>query len=234
MPSRRYSRSRSSYLIEFFIIIAGIMVSFLLNEWRENSNIEDKKAHLLVDINNDLYTDSVIMEQMIRFYEIAVKSHDSLLYNRENLVNKDSLDWYLDHFTSYFPFRENKTSFSRILNDQQLSIDKEDSLIQRFMNLHNYVYPTIHEWLYIEKDFVLNKALPYMDENAPFVYPAPPHKSFDGSVFYELRKKDVFMNYLKSGKVYKESNLLIAKGNFNYIKMLKSDFNKAIQQSTEE
>mgnify|MGYP001591003432 FL=1 len=67
----------------------------------------------------------------------------------------------------------------------------------------------MEDWLYVEKEFVLNTALPYMDQNAPFIYPSPVNYSFQGEVFYELRKQDEFMNYLKSGRVYKKSMLQI-------------------------
>ena len=227
-------RSKFSYFVELIIIIVGIMVSYLLNERRETNKIAEKKIHLISDINKDLYTDSLVLEQSLSFYKLVIKSHDSLLHDRSATFNKDSLNLYLDHFTSYYPFQENKTSYSRTLNDQNLSIEKEDTLLQTFINMHNYIYPNIHEWLGIEKEFILGTVLPYMDTNAPFIYPSPVQKSFDGEVFYTLRKKDAFMNYLKSGRLYKSSVLQVMEGTLNYLKVVKTKFNQAVKENAAE
>ena len=230
MP-KSFRKSKWSYFFEFIIIIAGISVSFILNEWRETKKVETKKEHLLIDINHDLYSDSLVLENMVRFYTTVARSHDSLLAKKEGIVNKDSITNYLDHVTSYYPFSETANTYKRINSDSELSIERKDSLIWFYLNLHNIVYPSMHEWLFVEKDFVLKTALPYMDRNAPFIYPSPVDKSFDGQVFYELRKEDEFMNYLKSGRVYKQSMLKVSYGVLRYIKHLKVLINNQIAEN---
>lgn len=228
------SRSKLSYFIEFLIIIAGIMVSFVLNEWRETKRIQEKKTHLLSDINSELKADSLLLEQAIKYYEKITKSHDSLLINRNKEMEIDSIDVYLDHFSSYFPFNETNTSFNKILNDQELTVEKEDTLIQYYVYLHNIIYPSLHEWYFIEKDFVLNIVLPYMDKNAPFIYPTPANKSFSGEVYYELKKKDEFMNYLKSGGLYKKTIKDINSRVLEYVKYVKVKINQNIKKNSKQ
>ena len=175
-------------------------------------------------------TDSILIDRAIKYYQVMIMSHDSLLLDRKKTFSKDSLDIYLDHFVSYYPFNETATTYKRVLSDQDLTIDSEDTLIQHYMNLHSIVYPNLHEWFFIEKDFVLNTALPYMDKNAPFVYPTPKRKSFDGSVFYTLRNDDVFMNYLKSGRLYKESTITSLTRVFAYVKYIKGKTHQYIAE----
>ena len=59
--SRSNSSNRFGLFADFVIIIAGIMVSFLLNEWRENRNKEEKKIILLTEIKQDLKADSLYL-----------------------------------------------------------------------------------------------------------------------------------------------------------------------------
>lgn len=191
-------------MAEFLIICTGIMVSFLLNEWRQRGDLEEKKELLIVEINKDLLKDSLILESTVKYYRDMLRSHDSLLLNLDKELDKDSLNIYVDHLISYIPFKETKVSYFKVLNDPELVLEEEDTLIERFMILRNLVYPSVHEWLEVEKSFVLEQLLPFMDENAPFIYPTPPQRSFDGSVFYDLRKSSHFMNMIKSGRLYKE------------------------------
>ena len=225
------------YFIEFIIIISGIMGSFLLNEWREGRKIDEQKDHLITDINKDLYTDSVLLDQAVSFYKMALRSHDSLLIHRNEELILDSLHVYLDHFISYYPFNETATTYQKILNNQNISINREDTIIEFYMSLHKQAYPNMHEWMYIEKDFIITQALPYMDANAPFMYPPPVGKSFDGRIYYELRKKDVFLNMVKSGRLYKESMLKVTSSMLAYVKFIKGkvvDELERVQKLSEE
>jgi hypothetical protein len=226
--SRTLRKSKWSYFADFIIIISGITVSFIVNEWRENKKLETKKEQLLVDINKDLYADSLVLQGTINIYKIMARSHDTLLEYRSGTLNPDSLTIFLDHFTSYLPFNATANTYKRINTDSDMTIERKDSLIWYYLNLHNVVYTRMEDWLYVEKEFVLNTALPYMDQNAPFIYPAPVNHSFHGEVFYELRKKDEFMNYLKSGRVYKKSMLQILQRGFDYLKFIKAQVREQV------
>ena len=81
--SRTLRKSKSSYFFDLIVIIAGITVSFIVNEWQESNKLEAKKEQLLVDINKDLYADSLVLEGTINIYKIMARSHDTLLeYHR--------------------------------------------------------------------------------------------------------------------------------------------------------
>mgnify|MGYP003654236634 CR=1 FL=1 len=229
--SRTFRKSKGSYFAEFLIIIAGITVSFIVNEWRASKKMENKKEQLLVDINKDLYADSMVLHRTIAIYEIMANSHDSLLKYRTGTLDSDSLTDFLDHLISYMPFNQTANTYKRINTDSEMTIERKDSLIWYYMNLHNIVYPGMKEFFYVEKDFVLNTVLPYMDQNAPFVYPSPVNRSFDGSVFYELRKEDEFMNYLKSGRVYKRSMVQVYQRGFDYLKFIKAQVREQINNN---
>jgi len=232
--SRYSNRSRPiSYFAEFFIISAGIMVSFLLNEWRQDSAVQDKKHSLLIEINNDLFKDSLMLESSMNMYKTMFRSHDSLLAHVNDKVEEDSLHGYIDHIISYVPFKETRISYQKILNDPELVIEEGDTLIEGFMVLHNLVYPGVHEWLDVEKSFVLNQLLPYMDEKAPFIYPTPIGRSFDGKVFYELRKESHFLNMLKSGRLYKQYLVQVCSQNLFIVSRLKKRISTYLEQQKE-
>lgn len=232
--SRIVRQSKWSYFAEFLIIIAGITVSFILNEWREQNKLEHKKEQLLLDINKDLFADSLVLEQTIAIYKMMARSHDTLLKYQTGTLNPDTLNLFLDYFVSYLPFNATANTYKRINSDPEMFIERKDSLIWYYLNLHNIVYPRLQDWFYVERDFVLQTALPYMDKNAPFIYPTPINRSFNGEVFYELRKKDEFMNYLKSGRVYKESMRQVYQQGFDYLKFIKSNIRKELTRRKEK
>lgn len=208
MKYRRPSNQRRgawTYFFEFLIIIAGISVSFLLNEWREGKKMEEKKVSLLQEISNDLANDSLQLSFSVKYYGLMLNAHDSLLNNLDKSFHSDSLDMYLDFVSSYFPFQETKSTFLKITNDPELVISQEDTLLEYFLAIHNQLYPHIHEWVSVDKGFVLQQVLPYMDLHAPFYYPPPENKSFQGKVFYDLKEENAFLNLLKSGRTFKSA-----------------------------
>lgn len=230
MRSFRRNSGRSSpfnWFMELLVIIAGITVSFILNEWREDKALQQKKDNLLTEVNYDLKQDSLLLTFSIDIYKKLLKAHDSLLINHQKDFNSDSLTAYIDAVVSYFPFQEKKKSHLKLMNDPELVLEKKDSLLERFLMLHGYNYHLLHEWIFIEKEFVVHQVLPYMDQNAPF-FVAPKGRLFDGEVFYDLRKKDAFLNFIKSGKVYKTYILNLLKSNLKVVKKLKTELNKEV------
>jgi len=230
---RNRGRRPIGYFAEFLIIIAGITVSFFLNEWRETKKAEQKKINLLHEISSDLKKDSVLLGYAVNIYKRLLVSHDSLLINYEKDINADSLDIYVDHIVSYFPFKETQNTFMKISNDPDLILNKSDTLIERFLLFHNQLYNMSREWTYIEKDFVLKQMIPYMDEHAPFLYPPPPNKSFQGEVFNTLKKEDPFMNLLKSGRSYKSVILQVNQSILAQVVQFKKQLDERLAQVEE-
>jgi hypothetical protein len=169
-------------------------------------------------------------------YRQMIASHDSLLRAREGTLPVDSLDLYLDQLISYFPFMPVKTAYYKLINSGDIHLDVEDTLLSNFVYLHQYNYQILEEWVDIERNFVLKQVLPYMDENAPY-RPAKPNPavqgldySFDGEVFYELRKEDEFMNLIKSGKVYKSAILQIYQQNLVFLDYYLKRLNRRLEK----
>ena len=74
----------------------------------------------------------------------------------------------------------------------------------------------------------------YMDQNAPFYYPPPQGKSFQGKVFYDLRREDAFMNLLKSGRSYKFYIFQIYKGSLQQVSAFKKQVDDYLKMREKE
>ena len=227
---RNGNRGSFSYLLEFVIIIAGIMVSFLLNEWRENNREQEKKYQLLLELNQDLAGDSVHLEASIKLYKGMLRGYDSLLKNPNAEFNEDSLNFYVDRVTSYYVFQGNKSTYLKLNNDPNIVLNKQDSLLETFLVIHDQLYRHLQEWSSIDKRFVLDQLLPYMDLHAPFYYPPPPMMSFQGKVFYELKKEDAFMNLLKSGRTYKGAMVQVLNSCLGTVSKFKQQIRAKLKQ----
>lgn len=226
---RNSNRGSVSYFLEFVIIIAGIMVSFLLNEWRENNRVAEKKYQLLAELNQDLAGDSAHLAVSIKLYQEMLRSYDSLLAHADAKFEEDSLNFYLDRVTSYYVYQGNKGTYLKINNDPNLVLNKQDSLLETFMVIHDQLYRHLNEWSSIDKRYVLDQLLPYMDLNAPFYYPPPPMMSFQGKVFYELKKDDAFMNLLKSGRTYKSAMVKVLENALNTVSQFKQRVSRKLK-----
>jgi hypothetical protein len=218
----------SSYLAEIIVIIVGITVSFFLNDWKESNNLKDQKSQLILDIQEDLRADSVYFSRLLYSYQLMGKSHDSLLAGRLDSFNRDSLTLFYDHVTTYLTFNRRTRSYNILSNNDDLKIQPKDTSLRMFMNLHNYVYRTLDEWLFMEKEFIFKEVNPYLNENSPFIVHDPENNSYSGDAFYELRKKDQFLNYLQTGKFYKEMITEVLVEGSMYLNKTKKSINQEV------
>tara|TARA_R110002096_G_scaffold83876_9_gene194196 strand:+ start:818 stop:1519 length:702 start_codon:yes stop_codon:yes gene_type:complete len=205
---RRFNRNGYNrpvgLFLEFLIILAGITVSFLLNEWRTEKKNKEHKLDLVAEIAKDLKIDSLKLEFSIKTYHLLIRGMDSLTEFESNKSQTDSLTLFLDFFVTYSTFKPQPTSYTKLLSDNELKLNVEDSLIDQFILLHNTTYDLLEEWNQIERMFVLEQALPYLNLNAPY-YPTSGMATFDGKVFLDLRKENAFMNLLNTGKSFKRA-----------------------------
>ena len=185
----RSKRSFGSYLIELLIIVVGISISFILNDWRESRIIKEQKNQLVLDIQDDLRADSIFLSKMQLAYSKMLRSHDSLLNHLDDSIPEDSLNIYSEHLTNYYLFNTRTRSFDIISNNEELKINKQDTSIRMFMNMHNYVYKTLNEWLSIEKNFVLNTATPYKIKHSPYIPDKPEEGFYKGMPFMNLERE---------------------------------------------
>lgn len=198
-----YNRPVGLFL-EFLIILAGITVSFLLNEWRTEKKNKEHKHDLIGEIAKDLKIDSLNLEKSLKTYQLLIRGLDSLTAYESGKSLDDSLTLYLDFFVTYGTFRPQPTSYTKVLSDNDLKLTASDSLIDQFILLHNTTYILLEEWNQIERMFVLEEALPYLNHNAPY-YPTSGMATFDGKVFLDLRKENTFNNLLNTGKSFKKA-----------------------------
>lgn len=215
----------SSYLAEIVVIIVGITVSFFLNDWKEANSLKQQRNQLILDIQEDLRADSVYFSRLLSSYQLMAKSHDSLLAGRTDSLNRDSLTLFYDHVTAYLTFNRRTRSYNILSNNDDLKIQPKDTSLRMFMNLHNYVYRTLDEWLLMEKEFIFKEVSPYLNEHSPFIVHDPENNSYSGDAFYELRKKDQFLNYLQTGKFYKEMITEVLVEGSSYLHQTKKTIN---------
>ena len=150
-----------------------------------------------------------------------LSSHDTLLNNLNDSISEDSLSVYLEQLTNYFLFNSRTRSFDILSDNKDLNIKKQDTCIRMFMNMHNYVYKTLNECLLIEKSFIQNTASPYKTKHSPYIPDRPEEGYFKGNAFYELRKRDEFINILEDGYYHKELVLQVINEGVEYIKKTK-------------
>lgn len=65
----------TEYLLEIIVIVIGILVAFMLNNWNENRNKEKLVTEILLEVQNDLVVNIERADEVLLFY----KRKDSLI-----------------------------------------------------------------------------------------------------------------------------------------------------------
>ncbi|MEO1050692.1 MAG: hypothetical protein AAFX87_08695 [Bacteroidota bacterium] len=204
VPSRKWTE----YIVEFVVILFGIMFSFILNEWRLTRNARANEIGILEEIRMDLKVDSTEMAKQMVFFKTAIKAYGQLITADENYsaIPKDTLDLNIDLLVSYKVFPSQQKGYEKLKASDNLSELLKDELVPEIVDLYNSQYTLIKEWTYIDKVFVLETMIPFLNANAPFILPPNQKYLYDSEILKEMKNKDHFKNLVKTGLVYKQTS----------------------------
>ena len=193
------------YLIELCIIIFGITVSFILNEWREGKKIQQTNLNLLAQIHTDLAQDSMLIAQRIQSIEVLNDYALLLLDPSQKDQLTDSLNIALLTQLNVMTFEPVTIGFSTLSQTGSTHELQNQRLLRRISQLYTNQFAVIKEYGAIDRAYVVNSIFPYYAKHFPFApnFNYTRQYANDPETFLELTKDDEFLNLVQQNGIIK-------------------------------
>ncbi len=132
------------FIVELIIIVLGITISFLVNEWREQRQKEKLYLDYLASLDNDLKTDSAQIVSDLRSYN-EIQDYAVLLLTFDVSQNKPSPELIeaIEQVVSTVEFLPNKNTFEVLQSTGSFMLFKDKELAKLIVQLYQFEYPFI-------------------------------------------------------------------------------------------
>lgn len=164
------------YMAEVVILIFGISISFLLNEWRLNSQAQKEQIKLLEDFQSNLKADSAAISSIVKNLEMQQKASMALIQLKNKESFSDSIALNFLRTLSYSPFTPTQITYEQMKSLGASDLIENDSLANQLVSLYEVSYKNVSEWTEIDGAHVKETLIPYTSQHMPFAlylnYPA--------------------------------------------------------------
>ncbi len=166
--ARPKRKNLSYYLAELLILVLGISLSFILNEWRQERSERKLESELLTQFRENLILDSISLSAQVQSLDLRMKAAQNLLLVDESTPYTDTTARNLIFLMNFGAFYPTDITYQemRSLGNSRLISNKE--LLQEMIQLYQSDFDLLAEWVDTDRSFVLNDLLPYMNSNLPF------------------------------------------------------------------
>lgn len=190
-------------MIELVVLVAGITISFAVDEWRRER--EDRRAERRTweAIHEDLGADSVYLASRLDQLDEMVRAYDGLLSDPP----ADSIDRYMDRAISYVVFTPTQSAYRELQQLAGSRLIRNRALLADLTNAYNREYVRAAEWDAIGRDFVLERMIPYLDETAPYVEGTGGGLVATGMtpIYRSVASRDQFRNLTRTHRLFKSA-----------------------------
>ncbi|MFK7953572.1 MAG: hypothetical protein AB8B73_12055 [Ekhidna sp.] len=139
------SQKWPEYLLEILVITIGILGAYTLNNWNEDRKSVEKGREILVDVRENLESNTSQFKKDIGITREVINSIDIILNNiTVTKVYDESLNKHL-RFATYWETTRWKSSGYVALIDHGVDIVKSKELQESIIDLYEISYPEILE-----------------------------------------------------------------------------------------
>ena len=153
---------------DLFILVAGIMLSLLLNEWRENRIERGDETRIMEQLKEDLQQDTLILGIGQKSMEALGEFVDFLLSedakNPDSLVKANIMMWQI---SSFVPLPLQRTAFYELTYQNQNRNIRYPELISQTIDLHESRYAILDRTVNMHGDYLLEDIVPWLQYNLP-------------------------------------------------------------------
>lgn len=161
------------YLFELIVIITGISISFMVQNWRENQKNLETEQRVLHLILEDLSADSTAITNEIQLLEKTIKGQKRLLTFTDFESIADSVNTFLMMGTlNYSYVKKESIGYQALLQYEVLKNMANQDLARDILHLYSSTYPTLNEWEEIDKTLVMDQQIPYIRSKLSLTSPS--------------------------------------------------------------
>lgn len=158
-------------MLDFLVIVAGIMVSFLLNEWRQDEQDQRTEHRLLTSLRADLKADSLSLRSEIAELERITERGALLLDIERTPDDLDSIAILLSACASYTTFPVNDLTYREISTTGRAELIQDPELLRNIIELYERHWEVLREYQSIDKWLVLERFFPYLEAHISLADP---------------------------------------------------------------
>ncbi len=165
-PPKR--KNLSYYLAELLILVLGISLSFILNEWRQDRSERKLETELMMQFRENLILDSISLSAQIQSLDLRMKAAQNLLLVDESSPYSDTTARNLIFIMNFGGFYPTDITYQEMRSLGNSRLIKNKELLQEIIQLYETDFDLLAEWSNTDRAFVLNDLLPYMNRELPF------------------------------------------------------------------
>jgi len=151
------------HALEFFVIVAGIMVSFLLNDWRQERQDRRDEQRLLNDLLVDLRQDSLNLANEIAETMGILSRLERLARHAEQPIPQDSIPGILGPTLSYSRIPFQQVTYHAMRATGGMALIRDQDLLRDLLLLYEQQYFMLQELSDLDKRYALERIFPYVD-----------------------------------------------------------------------
>ena len=193
--------------LELIVLFIGITASLAANEWRQAIGRRGEERRALIGLRDDLRSDSAYLDGRLKVSAGMVAAYGRLLAPPADGPPVDSVDVFMDAAITYLTFARRDNTYEELKQTGRTDLIGNEVLRGMVINLYNRVYLNATEWDAINRQFVLERMIPYLDQEGPYVESAFEDGAATGfaAVYAAVRSDDRFRNLMRTNRLFKEA-----------------------------
>ena len=154
-------------VLELLVVVVGISASFALEEWRSDRENRSVERRAWAGVAAHLATDTLFLSGRARQLDAMIAAYDALITGR---APTDSVESYMDLTISYVNFVRTDFAYEELRRSSSARQVRNAPLLERMSRMYAAEYSLAAEWEAINRDFVLDRMIPYLEAEAPAPY----------------------------------------------------------------
>lgn len=193
------------YLSEILVIIIGITLSFVFDEWRSGRKDRRDESGYLRLLAEDLTSDTAVLGAYISMEKEAIRCTERLANFSSAEEVRDSLFYLLDRCASYVEFAPSNSAYEELRQTGKTTLLRDAALRRGIFILYTQVYGNLAEWTRVDKAQVLSHLIPELNNHMPVPRDSAALAPYAGNI--EALQKGKLNHLLHTEIAFKESVL---------------------------
>lgn len=196
---RKYLSDFRKYLFELIIIITGISISFMVQNWREAAANRKLEIHILERIRTDLAADTASMRAELQLVDLISRGAKAILANEEPYELNDSLNLFIYVQMNYSAFKKSDIGYLAMKQGGRSDLISNKVLSDQIIRQYAIDYPYLEEWFETDQKFLLDHYLPFFHSRFPYLE----NYAVDWEKLKPVIQTDEYRNLVRSNLVMK-------------------------------
>lgn len=188
--------------IELVVLVLGITASFALDQWRREREDRQLERRALEAMRENLVADTAALARWQDRLSRMTRAYGELL---GGTAPADSIDTYMDLGISYVVFVRTDNAWQELAATGNSRLLRNRALLNEVIDMYGREYARAVEWDNINRQLVLDRMIPYVDDHAPYNPSRTGGEVTVGlaSAYRELMRSDRFRNLLATNRDFK-------------------------------